>query len=315
MKRISVFLIVLLVSTIFLVSGCQSTPQTPSVEPPVAPTEEPTVIPAPTPSGPQPVIPGEEEPTPNLEPPPASIPEIEVEWETGGPYGERPRLSDGINGLLIDSEDGSVVRAIEYLAVWQTANGGETWERQNRNLTQEEMEVFDTPLSTDTIINSRPVWKGWENLVTQFPSLRGRFTGACPSIDSNNSNNTFVAIAIPANFVFPGFPDERPSRLKEFPYHGIITRLFLSLDGNQTFREITAPPSDWIITWRKDAEGKITYTTEHNLKAGATAIVSYKGNLKLYVGLAQGWYDPTFGEYGDPSIVWQTILPIASLLD
>ncbi|MCK4649438.1 hypothetical protein KAT51_07935 [bacterium] len=64
MKRIGVFLIVLLVSTIFLVSGCQSTPQTPSVEPPVAPTEEPTVIPAPTPSGPQPVIPGEEEPTP-----------------------------------------------------------------------------------------------------------------------------------------------------------------------------------------------------------------------------------------------------------
>lgn len=298
MKRVLVFLSIWLALTMILTSCAKSAPPVPPTEP----------IPVPVPS--------EEQTEDSTEmPEPTPLPKIEVEWETGGPYGERPRLSSGIQGLFTDSEDGNVVRAIEYGAVWKTTNGGKTWERQNRNLTQEEMEVFDTPLSTDTIINSRPVWEGWENLVTQFPSLRGRFTGAFPSIDPNNSNNIFIAIVIPANFVYPNFPDERPSRLKEFPYHGIITRLFLSLDGNQTFREITAPPSDWIITWRKDAEGKITYTTEHNLKAGATAIVSYKGNLKLYVGLAQGWYDPTFGEYGDPSIVWQTILPIASLLD
>lgn len=86
MKRIGILVVILLVLGLALVSYDQLA-QEPSVETP-APTKTPTPTEEEseesTPSVPQPVYPGEE-PTPNLEPPPTSIPEIEVEWETGGP--------------------------------------------------------------------------------------------------------------------------------------------------------------------------------------------------------------------------------------
>jgi len=225
----------------------------PSVEIPRLPAQNEPASPATTTDEPE----TSDESTPQD----VSQPVIEVEWETGGPYSERPSLSEGFEAIFIDSQEEA--RAAEFYAygeeekwlVWRTKDGGETWEKEIVPLLQfipEEQKTLHTlPFGTDHC-NSEREWPGWKNLLNQYPLLYNlnMFKSVLVAKDKNNGDIALVAVVEHAGAI-PEPPthlsrDDYERRLQNASHPGsTLTRFFVSLDNEKTWIEITSPPSNW----------------------------------------------------------------------
>jgi hypothetical protein len=201
---------------------------------------------------------------------------IEPKWETGGPSGERPRLSGGIQSLYIFPSDKNKARALEEigpgdtLLSWNTEDGGQSWRKGEIKLseiTKEEKASFESPFHLEGTNN--PDWWGWKNLTGFFP-LNTEYTHhpfhIFESTDHNNSSNVLVSVLIRDALANPTTFD---------------SRLFFTQDHGKIWKEIKAPPSSW----------------KGGLKIEAVALISADDYFKIYVGLSHT---------GNLSVVWQT---------
>lgn len=222
------------------------------------PTEVPVVVTKPSPT-----------------PTPTTLPKIQVKWETPGPFGPYMRLSAGIETIVADSN--GTIRVIEGVQMTNrtsiSSDYGKTW--ITRPSTPEELELSNqqwdrnnsSPQYTCALFYPGNVIKtDWECLAEKdkFP------TWAVKAINPNNDNQVLVAI-----------PDEK-STLR------YSAKLFLTLDGGQSWKEISTPPSGW----------------ELGLNIGAVALTTHNGYLELYVGLAQ---------WENNSLLWHATIPLSQL--
>ena len=223
MKLLNVFLITLLISIGTLVSCCQSTPETPSVEPPAS-TEEPTTPETPTPAQPE-----------------NPMPVLEVAWEEV----KLPPLEfgfDDIIGFSVEDEGNTISvyrcigpadngKATSY-SLWRSVDAGRTWEEvEQGTVYPEERERlksseglsggggYPTPLRTEE-----------EVIKYQLNPTEGLFAGLI-SKDSDDNRNVFVAAEY--------FPFDDSLFPKQKLYR--VYRLLLSTNGEQSWQQLNFP--------------------------------------------------------------------------
>jgi len=246
--------------------------------PPVEPSVEPSEV-----------------PTEKTEKSTDPLTKIEVEWQTGGPYGERPRLTGGIKAIFIDSPAGEKARAVEHISlgkdpeflIWQTRNGGQSWEKgEVKRFSQFVPEEQKTIKRNDVSDWNAPEWEGWEKLLQQFPVLdTNPAKKLVVATDANNPDLLLVAVTQVSN-ESSGSP------------MGFSSWLFFSLDKGETYREVTLPASTWSQPY-----GKHDPTIVQHLIVGSLAFVDLNDHLSVYLGLGQWEHD---------SFVYQTTIPLAS---
>lgn len=213
---------------------------------------------------------------------------IEVKWTTNGPLESRPSAF-GISDLLVQS--GGIVYALEPIGpdrnrIWKSADEGQTWNETKEN-------VFPGDLYGMTKQEKELCDKLYEMFQSQIiPSIN---LGVIPmgldrvTIDPNNGENLLASVTVlevPSSL--PEMPDalkEKIQKMREIAQTQKLNthRIFLSLDGGKSWKELNCPP------------GK-----QAPLPSISLALISSQQYVSIYVGLTDG-------------TVWQTNLDIKSL--
>ncbi len=216
------------------------------------------------------VIPPATPKTPTPEPESTSLPKVEVEWETNGPFDARY-----IAVITFDDNKGEIIYAIgskgeiRPVSVWKSNNGGDSWEYVGK--------------ITDPGINFQEKEKIYEEFVLSSPTsglsygstvdgkiISFAFAGENPTGEKRDPNNKNIILK--PNLVGVGKVTSviNPNLTTSIE----IWEFLLSFDNGKTFSRIDLPPP---------------YQNGVNLFIGEYTLISSNGTLKIFYSKTEIW--------------------------